>query len=89
MEKNKELVNKFNMRGLNVIAARLAMGKTTLLLDIAKYYSINENMVVAIFSLEMSKQSIISKREELSNGKVVIDDTPGISVEEIKKNALN
>lgn len=53
-----------SIKGLNageliVIASRPQMGKTTLLLNIAKNVVMNEQVSVAIFSLEMSKQRFI------------------------------
>ena len=54
----------YKIRGLTkgeliVIASRPRMGKTTLLLNIAKNVVMNEQVSVAIFSLEMSKQRCI------------------------------
>lgn len=53
-----------SIKGLNageliVIASRPQIGKTTLLINIAKNVVMNEQVSVAIFSLEMSKQRCI------------------------------
>lgn len=46
---------------LIIIAARPSMGKTALALNIAEHVGINKKQVVAIFSLEMSKEQIIQR----------------------------
>ena len=46
---------------LNVIAGRPAMGKTTLALNIAVNVAQKEKVAVAIFSLEMAKEQIVSR----------------------------
>lgn len=46
---------------LILIAARPSMGKTALALNIAQYVGIRQNLHVAIFSLEMSKEQLINR----------------------------
>jgi replicative DNA helicase len=46
---------------LILIAARPAMGKTALVLNIAHHVAVREKIPVAIFSLEMSKESLVSR----------------------------
>lgn len=46
---------------LIIIAARPSMGKTALCLNIAERAAINERAVVAIFSLEMSKEQLVMR----------------------------
>ncbi|MDQ3322902.1 MAG: replicative DNA helicase [Acidobacteriota bacterium] len=94
---------------LIIIAARPSMGKTALCLTLAQNAAILEKAVVAVFSLEMSKEQLVMRmlssearvdahrfrtgyltRDEwgrlaeaigtLSEAKLFIDDTPGISV---------
>ncbi|HXH69036.1 MAG TPA: replicative DNA helicase [Pyrinomonadaceae bacterium] len=101
---------------LIIIAARPSMGKTALCLTLAQNAAILEKAVVAIFSLEMSKEQLVMRmlssearvdahrfrtgyltREEwqrlaesigtLSEAKIFIDDTPGISVMEMRAKA--
>lgn len=43
---------------LIIIAGRPSMGKTTFAIDIARHAGVNENLPVAIFSLEMSKEQL-------------------------------
>lgn len=44
-----------------IVAARPAMGKSTLALDICRHASIRKNMTSVIFSLEMSRQEIVMR----------------------------
>src|SRR6266850_1402908 len=44
-----------------VIAARPSMGKTALAMNIAEYVAINEQLPVAVFSLEMSSQQLVQR----------------------------
>ena len=98
---------------LILIAARPAMGKTAFALNIAAHAAIRENVPVAIFNLEMSKEQLVNrmlcmeamvdsnkvrtgKLEEddwsklagivgpMSDAGIYIDDTPGISITEIR-----
>lgn len=86
MEEIKDIIQQFRNGSLSVIASRPSMGKSTLLLSIAKHYVVNKYYTsVALFSLEMSKEYIIERVKDLSNEKVYIDDTPAISIEEIKE----
>jgi replicative DNA helicase len=59
-----ELDNKlagFQKSDLIILAARPSMGKTALALDIARKTAINNNIPVAIFSLEMSSQQLVDR----------------------------
>lgn len=98
---------------LVLIAARPSMGKTAFALNILQHIAINENKSVAVFSLEMSRDSLVNRmmcsqaniesnlmrsgelRPEdweklaaaippLSQANIFIDDTPGISVNEVR-----
>ncbi len=53
-----ELTHGFQGGQMIVIAARPAMGKSTLALDVARSASIKHNMTSVIFSLEMSRNEI-------------------------------
>ena len=46
---------------LVIVAARPSMGKTAFVLNIAQYAAIENNVPVAIFSLEMSKESLVQR----------------------------
>jgi replicative DNA helicase len=101
---------------LIVVAARPSMGKTALCLTLAQNAAIQAQAVVGIFSLEMSKESLVMRmlssegrvdahrfrsgflsREEwarlagalgsLAETRIFIDDTPGITVLEMRAKA--
>ncbi|MBC7529225.1 MAG: replicative DNA helicase [Chthonomonadaceae bacterium] len=46
---------------LIIIAARPAMGKTSLAVQLGQYIAMNEKLPVAIFSLEMSKEQLVAR----------------------------
>lgn len=98
---------------LIIVAARPSMGKTALCLNIAQRAAVNERAVVAIFSLEMSKEQLVMRMLSsqasvdarmlrtgalstkdwgrlaeaigiLADTNLHIDDTPGISVLEMR-----
>lgn len=101
---------------LIIVAARPSMGKTALCLTLAQNAAIQAQAVIGVFSLEMSKESLVMRmlcsegrvdahrfrsgflaREEwgrlaqalgtLAETKIFIDDTPGISVLEMRAKA--
>ncbi len=101
---------------LFILAGRPSMGKTALGLTMAQNAAIDEGAVVAIFSLEMSKEQLVMRllsseakvdahrfrtgfliQDEwarlagaigtLTNSKIFIDDTPGISVLQMRAKA--
>lgn len=108
----------YKLSGLNnsdliLIAARPAMGKSALAINIASHVAVHKNVPVIIFNLEMSKEQVgnrilcseamvdsnkvrTGKMEEgdwvklasaigpLSEAPIYIDDTPGISIMEIR-----
>ena len=98
---------------LVLIAARPSMGKTAFALNIAEYVAFHDDLCVAIFSLEMSKEQLVNRllslesrvdAQKLRTGdlldsdwvkliegagtvgqsKLIIDDTPGISVSQLR-----
>jgi replicative DNA helicase len=46
---------------LIIIAARPSMGKTALAINIAQHAAVSHNAIVAVFSLEMSKESLLRR----------------------------
>jgi replicative DNA helicase len=101
---------------LIIIAARPSMGKTAWAINIAQNAAVKDGKVVAVFSLEMSKESLLrrmlasealvnsrkiqtgflpkedkgkllSALERLMESKMFIDDTPGITLAEMRAKA--
>jgi replicative DNA helicase len=101
---------------LIIIAARPSMGKTAWAINIAQNAAVHDGKVVAVFSLEMSKESLLRRMlasealvgsrklqtgtmlrddrdklvkalERLMESKMFIDDTPGISLPEMRAKA--
>src|SRR5690348_16361263 len=56
-----EMTSGFQLADLVIIAARPSMGKTAIVLNIAQYAAIERNIPIAIFSLEMSKESLVQR----------------------------
>ena len=73
---------------LILIAARPSMGKTAFVLNLAHNMTIKDKKTVAIFSLEMSKEQLVNRLLEssgiIANTKLLLDDTPGITVAELR-----
>jgi replicative DNA helicase len=103
----------FQRSDLIITAARPAMGKTSLCLNIARYIASVHKLPVAVFSLEMSKEQLVyrllSSEAQIESGRlragrisqgeweplghaisslsqmpIFIDDTPNISVTEMR-----
>ncbi|PJE67491.1 replicative DNA helicase, partial [Candidatus Shapirobacteria bacterium CG10_big_fil_rev_8_21_14_0_10_40_9] len=101
---------------LIILAARPGLGKTALVLNVARYLSVEEKEPVGIFSVEMSKEELVDRllvrqadidawrlktgrlEEEdftrlsdamgvLAEAPLFIDDTPAISVLEMRTKA--
>ena len=101
---------------LIIIAARPSMGKTAWAINIAQNAAVRDGKVVAVFSLEMSKESLLRRMlasesmvnsrkiqtgflpredkgkllaglERLMESKLFIDDTPGITLGEMRAKA--
>ncbi len=101
---------------LIIIAARPSMGKTAWAINIAQNAAVHDGMVVAVFSLEMSKESLLRRMlaseamvnsrkiqtgflpredksklhaalERLMESKLFVDDTPGITLAEMRAKA--
>ncbi|HEX8734628.1 MAG TPA: replicative DNA helicase [Pyrinomonadaceae bacterium] len=108
-----QMTSGLQQTDLIIVAARPSMGKTALCLTLAQNAATLENAVVAVFSLEMSKEQLVMRmlsseakvdahrfrsgfltRDEwgrlaeaigtLSEAKIFIDDTAGISVLEMR-----
>lgn len=98
---------------LVIIAGRPSMGKTALVLSMMRNASIDHEMPIALFSLEMSSlqivnrlisseaeldsdkikkgnlkdyewQQLLHKTDQLNNAKIFIDDTPALTILELR-----
>ena len=115
-EKLDEMTSGLQKSDLIIIAARPSMGKTAFALNIAENAAIKDDKVVAVFSLEMSKEALLQRLvcstagvdshrfrtgtlfkedmpkvnhalEQLAKAPIFIDDTPGISLSEMRAKA--
>ncbi len=56
-----ELTSGFQSSDLIIIAGRPSMGKTAFCLNVAQYASIQKQLTVAVFSLEMAKEQLVMR----------------------------
>ena len=56
-----EITSGFQPSDLIIVAARPAMGKTAFCLGLAQHAAIEHNVPIALFSLEMSKESLVQR----------------------------
>jgi len=111
-----ELTTGLQKQDLIIIAGRPTCGKTSFILDVARFVALELAKPVAIFSLEMSKEQlsmrilcaeakvnaqktrsgfiadsdwtpILNAASRLNNAKIYIDDTPALSVLEMRAKA--
>ncbi|HEU4585202.1 MAG TPA: replicative DNA helicase [Gemmatimonadaceae bacterium] len=80
-----EMTSGFQPADLVIVAARPSMGKTAFILNVAQYAAIEQKTGVAIFSLEMSKESLVQRMltaearvdaQKLRKGMLRDDDFP-------------
>ena len=85
-----KIITGLHNSSLNVIAGRPNMGKSSLAFNIAVNVAKKEKVSVAIFSLEISKEYICNKfiDSNLLDTQIIIDDTPALSVENIRKKCI-
>jgi replicative DNA helicase len=108
-----ELTSGLQPSDLIIIAARPSMGKTAFAINIAENAAVQDAKIVAIFSLEMSREALLLRMlcsqarvdshkmrtgflgrddmdklrkayDALINAPIYIDDTPGISISEMR-----
>src|ERR1700746_2196911 len=111
-----EMTSGLQKSDLVILAARPSMGKTAFAMNIAENSAIVDGKVVAIFSLEMSREALLLRllcsrarvdahkmrtgslwqddtrkvvraMEQLAHAPIFIDDTPGISLSEMRAKA--
>jgi replicative DNA helicase len=111
-----EMTSGLQRSDLVIIAARPSMGKTAFVMNIAENAAVEDQQVVGVFSLEMSREALLMRllcsqarvdahkmrtgslwqddmkkvvraMEQLAQAPVYIDDTPGISISEMRAKA--
>ncbi|MCB0321008.1 MAG: replicative DNA helicase [Bdellovibrionales bacterium] len=111
-----DMTSGFQASDLIILAGRPSMGKTSLVLSVARHIGVDCNKRVAVFSLEMSKEQIVLRllcsearvsnslvrsgnlgesdfpklveaASKIAQADVFIDDTPAISVLEMRAKA--
>ncbi len=111
-----EMTSGLQRSDLIIIAGRPSMGKTAFALNIAENAAIEDQKVVGVFSLEMSREAlllrllcsraevdshkmrtgslwrddmskVVEAMEQLAHAPIFIDDTPGISMSEMRAKA--
>jgi replicative DNA helicase len=111
-----EMTSGLQRSDLVIIAARPSMGKTAFVMNIAENAAIEDQQVVGVFSLEMSREALLMRllcsqarvdahkmrtgslwredtkkvvraMEQLARAPIFIDDTPGISLSEMRAKA--
>jgi replicative DNA helicase len=111
-----EMTSGLQRSDLVIIAARPSMGKTAFVMNIAENAAIEDQQVVGVFSLEMSREALLMRllcsqarvdahkmrtgslwqddmkkvvraTEQLAHAPIYIDDTPGISISEMRAKA--
>ena len=111
-----EMTSGLQRADLVIVAARPSMGKTAFALNIAENAAIEDEKVVGVFSLEMSREALLLRllcsqasvdshklrtgslwredeakvahaMEQLAHAPIFIDDTPGISLSEMRAKA--
>ena len=73
-----------------IIGGRPSIGKTSLVLSIAKYVVQNEKVPTAFFSFEMSKEQIVSRYlyENQDLDYLIIDDCSDYTISEFKSECI-
>jgi replicative DNA helicase len=111
-----EMTSGLQRADLVIIAARPSMGKTAFAINIAENAAIEDQQVVGVFSLEMSREALLLRllssvsrvdqrriqtgtffqddtrkiqhaMEQLAHAPIYIDDTPGITLSEMRAKA--
>ncbi|MCX6988492.1 MAG: AAA family ATPase [Chlamydiae bacterium] len=83
-----KMINGMAPSNLMILAARPAMGKTALALNIAENICFRNEVPVGLFSLEMSaEQRVVAAVNSMQKGTMIIDDQPGIKITDLRARA--
>jgi replicative DNA helicase len=81
------MINGLNNSNLMILAARPAMGKTALAVNLAEHVCFKNNMSVGVFSLEMSAEQLVNRiicsQAEVESDKVKTGNLSGIEFQRI------
>ena len=82
-----KMINGFNSSNLMILAARPAMGKTNLAMNIAENICFKSNIPVGVFSLEMSAEQLVHRivcsQAEVESDKIKTGSLNGIEFQRI------
>jgi replicative DNA helicase len=82
-----KMINGFNKSNLMILAARPAMGKTALAVNIAESICFRNNIPVGVFSLEMSAEQLVHRivcsQAEVESDKIKTGSLNGIEFQRI------
>lgn len=78
------IMKNFKQGELILLAGCPDSGKTALVAEMAKYMAVEEKQDVLFFSLQHEKQDLIDKHFKNYSEKIIIDDTLGISITEVR-----
>lgn len=82
-----KMINGFNNSNLMILAARPAMGKSALALNIAENICLKNNLPVGIFSLEMSAEQLVHRivcsQSEVESDKIINGSLDGAEFQRI------
>ena len=83
-----EMTSGWQPSDLVIIAGRPAMGKTSFALSIAKNVAVDYGVPIGFFSLEMNNVQLVNRLiRALTGAPIYVDDTPGLSVFELRTKA--
>lgn len=81
------MINGLNNSNLMILAARPAMGKTALAVNLAEHVCFKNNMSVGVFSLEMSAEQLVNRiicsQAEVESDKIKTGNLSGIEFQRI------
>jgi len=82
-----KMINGFNNSNLMILAARPAMGKTALALNLAENICFNNGVPTALFSLEMSSEQLVHRlicsQSEVESNKIKVGSLNGTEFQRI------
>ena len=96
-DKLDQKIGGFHLGELIVVAGRPLMGKTAFVLTMAQRMSNDHHINIVYFSLEMDREQVLERVKQINNvqkdinenkNNLWVDDTPGISVAQLKQKCI-